>query len=99
MFPHKMYVLSSQGQQFLREWERNVPDDEPLANGSDDKPMDDTTFKPVHTKPLEHSGEPKPKPAIKTRRGFGRKNKEKNYSKNVSFSLLGTNSAGLNPKK
>ena len=43
----------------------------------------------------------KPKSAVKHRRGYGRKNAKKvrNNDKSVNFSLLGTNAAGLNPKR
>ena len=96
-----MHVLSSQGQQFFREYERYEPNDEPMAVRTNDEPLDDAPNKPIHAKSLEYSGKStsKPKPAIKTRRGYGRKNRNKNGSINVNFSLLGANSAGINPKK
>ena len=69
---------------------------------ADDKPVDDTSTKPVPESTLECTRVPrKRKQPVKTRRGYGRKNKRRNKNeyKNVFFSILGTNSAGLNSKK
>ena len=69
---------------------------------ADNKPLDEKSTKPVPESSLEYAGIPrKCKQPVKTRRGYGRKNKRinKNGGKNVFFSLLGTNSAGLNSKK
>ena len=72
-----------------------------MADQTNDESLDDDPAKPVHDKSLEHPRKHKPKPAIKMRRGYGRKNAKgnKNGSENVYFSLLGTNAAGLNPKR
>ena len=50
---------------------------------------------------MEHAKKPKPKSKLRIRRGYGRKNgkKDKNGLKEICFSILGTNSAGLNPKR
>ena len=97
-----MYVCSSKGEWkplFFRTNERlqPKPNDEPM----DDKPMDDTTDKPVSKPTVELPGKPKQsiRKGNKSRRGYGKKNRRKNNEKNVKFSLLGTNSAGLKCKK
>ena len=71
-----------------------------MADGPDDESMDDDHTKPVHAKSLEHAKKPKSKPTVKTRRGYGRKNGKRNKKgKELCFSLIGTNAAGLNPKR
>ena len=99
-----MYVFPSKTnrrkQYFFRKHKRICPNSESMA---DDKSLDEST-KPVPTKPLEWAGKQKhPVKHIKSkvRRGYGRKNHRKNEKGNklLQFSILGTNSAGLNSKK
>ena len=99
-----MHVLSPKSQRhkflFFRGLKRHAPH-EPLADGTNDKSMDDDHTKPVSDKSLEHARKSESKPAIKTKRGYGRKNRKRNIngSKYICFSLIGTNAAGLNPKR
>ena len=99
-----MYVFQSKinwGKQYnTTQHKRICPKSESMA---DDKSLDEST-KPVPTKPLEWAGKQKhPVKQIKTkvRRGYGRTNYRKNEKGNqlFQFSIIGTNSAGLNSKK
>ena len=99
-----MYVFQSKinwGKQYnTTQHKRICPKSETMA---DDKSLDEST-KPVPTKPLKWAGTQKhPVKQIKTkvRRGYGRTNHRKNEKGNqlFQFSIIGTNSAGLNSKK
>ena len=66
--------------------------------------MDESTTEPLeHAKPMEDTGKPKHKtinrnkvcPQKRTRRGNGKKNKNKQGIKNVKLTLVGTNANGL----
>ena len=92
---------STRNKFFFRRSNDAPPSNESLANGKHNKPLDDTPQSP-HDKPVDKPTKAKPisKPTIKTRRGYGRKNgKRKIEGKETYFSLLGTNAAGLNPKR
>ena len=77
-----------------------------------DQPMDEPNAKPLECpKSLEHEklgklrfkaveeNNEKKKKSNKTRRGYGKKNKNDKGYKNVGFSILGTNANGISGKQ
>ena len=86
---------------FFRRTLHAPPSNESLANGKHDEPLDDNP-QSLHDKPVDNTAKDKPisKTTMKTRRGYGRKNrKRKNEGTQTFFSVIGTNAAGLNPKR
>ena len=100
--PSKHWRIKEHEHEFFRQGRRTPTDSESLA---DDEPLDEPKPIPAISKPVEHRIQSKQpvKTTTKggTRRGYGRQNrrKENNGIKGVEFSILGTNSNGIQAKK
>ena len=92
-----MYVFSSPGNKRIQFFRKHQRDDEPLADATNDKPLDvSSIINPIHAKSMEYAEKPetKSKPRVKTKRGYGRKNGNKNVNEkenknNKVFHCLG----------